>query len=102
MEFVDKTAYRLLALFLTLYGLDPLPMEAMDIADHGPHRIWTVAAYVPPVHDTDGFYLQLSCELWEYVEHHNNYRGAVHFQPYDLEDYPDRNGGKIVRASIYQ
>lgn len=102
MQNSNKIAYRLLALFLTLYGLDPLPMEAMDIADHGPHRIWTVAAHVPPAWDTPGFYKQLSCELWEYVAHHNSYRGAVRFQPYDLEDYPNGNGRKIVRASIYQ
>lgn len=99
---IDCVAYHLLALFLTLQGLDPLPMEAMDIADHGPHRIWTVAANVPPALDKPGFYYQLSCSLWEYVAHHNEFQGVVIFQPYDLEDFPDGEGRKVVRASIYQ
>lgn len=34
--------------------------------------------------------------------HHNSYRGAVHFQSYDLEDRSDGSCRKIVRAAIYQ
>ena len=99
----DKIAYHLLALFLSLYGLDPLPMDAMDVTDYGPHRIWTVAAHVPPASDSRGFYMQLSCALWEYVEHYNSLRGSVHFQPYEFEEYPNGNGiPAIVYVSIYQ
>lgn len=99
----DKIAYCLLALFLTLHELDPLPADAMDIRDHGAHRIWSVAAHVPPARDTAGFYMQLSCALWEYVEHYNDLRGAVMFQMYDVEEYPQGDGTPtVVYVSIYQ
>jgi len=100
---LDKTAYYLLALFLALHGLEPLPADAMDIADHGPHRIWFMPANVPPAMDTAGFYSQLSCSLWEYIEHYNHLRGCVHFQPYALEDYQHSDGtATVVYVSIYQ
>ena len=99
---MDKIVYHLLALFLSLYGLDPLPADTMDVTNHGPHRIWSVAAHVPPTLDTPGFYNQLSCSLWEYVEHYNSLRGSVHFQPYELGDYPDGDSGTVVRVSVYQ
>lgn len=102
MLHTDKIAYCLLALFLTLHELDPLPADAMDISDHGAHRIWSVAAHVPPALATPGFYDQLSCSLWEYVEHYNRLRGSVHFQPYELDDYPSGDGGTVVRVSVYQ
>ena len=99
---MDKIAYHLLALFLSLHGLAPLPADAMDVTDHGAHRIWSVAAHVPPALDTPGFYNQLSCSLWEYVEHYNSLRGSVHFQPHELGDYPDGDSGTVVRVSVYQ
>lgn len=99
---MDRIAYHLLALFLTLYGLEPLPADAMDVTNHGPHRIWTVAAHVPPTLNTSGFYDQLSCSLWEYVEHYNGLRGAVEFQPHELDKYSHGNGTATVYISIYQ
>ena len=102
MTGTDKIVYSLLALFLALYGLEPLPADAMDVTDYGPHRIWTVAAHVPPTLDTPGFYDQLSCSLWEYVEHYNQFPGGVHFQPYELDAYSHEDGTATAYVSIWQ
>jgi len=95
---IDKIAYSLLVLFLRLYELEPLPSEAWEARSYGPHTVWTVPANVSANQDTLGFYDQLSCSLWEYIENHNQLRLDIKFQPYDVKQY----GNAVVYVSIYQ
>lgn len=95
---IDGIAYSLLALFLRLYGLEPLPAEAWDRREHGRHIVWTVPANIRPDCNTPGFCEQLSCSLWEYIENYNDLKVDIKFQPYDVEDY----GTSYVYVSICQ
>lgn len=101
MDIVDKIAYSLLALFLRLHDLEPLLEEAWERRTYGPHIVWTVSAIVPAPWDTTGFYDQLSCSLWEYIEHHNDLKLNIKFQPYDVVAY-NTNSTATVYVSIYQ
>lgn len=98
---IDEIAYSLLALFLRLYDLEPLPEEAWERRTYGPHIVWTVSAIVPTPWNTPGFYDQLSCSLWEFVENHNGLRLNIKFQPYEVVNY-NINGTAMVYVSIYQ
>lgn len=98
---IDGIAYSLVVLFLRLYGLEPLPEDAWERREYGPHIVWTVPANVRPDWNTPGFYAQLSCSLWEYIENYNALRVNIKFRPYDVVNY-GTNDTTVVYVSIYQ